>query len=364
MVTRRDFLAGATAVTALSLTSAVKADVPSPSLLSAVKSNGQDAGALWRADTTKPFALPCRGHAPAEMPDGRAIIVGRRPGLFSAIVRPSDIEAPAVVLDPAPGQRFAGHAAITPDGKRLFNSEFDASNTAAAIAVRDPATGRVVDVWHPPGIEPHEMHMAGGGSRLVVALGGLINDGSVGGPAFNAGGIDSAVLEIDPRSGTLLARHKLRPDLATLSLRHFAVAPNGTTIAIGMQDQDLSLPRPVMAVLELGKELEPLPMPEGEASFRGYVGSVAIDASGTYVVATSPRTSTAGLWSLAARRWIGALHLPDVCGLTAGAAPGAFWATSGHGDVFALNATATGLTQKQRWHTDTGFDNHVLRLSA
>ena len=51
------------------------------------------------------------------------------------------------------------------------------------------------------------------------------------------------LLEIDPRSGAMLKRHALPDDMSSLSLRHMALAPDGETIAFGMQDQDRSTAR-------------------------------------------------------------------------------------------------------------------------
>jgi hypothetical protein len=212
------------------------------------------------------------------------------------------------------------------------------------------------------GIEPHDVLFARGGEILVVAVGGIARAADVKGPAINAGRIESAILELDPRSGAVLKRHALPEDMSTLSLRHMALAPDGETVAFGMQDQDRSTTRPVMGLLRLGRGIELLPLPaEDEGGLRSYIGSVAIDASGRYTAATSPKGGLAGLWSLVDGRWRGGFKLADVCGLAADAAPGCFWATSGHGDVVQLSAGDDGLTPLTRWTAPAAFDNHLLR---
>ncbi len=182
-------------------------------------------------------------------------------------------------------------------------------------------------------------------------------------PPLNAGAIESSLVELDAKSGKLLARYKLPPSMASLSLRHLALAPDGETIAVGMQDQNLTEARPVIGILRAGKSIELLPLPEDEPNaFRGYIGSVTIDAGGGYIAATSPRGGVIGLWSLGDGRWIGKLHLADVCGLAADVQAGCFWATSGAGDVVHLSASATGLAAPARFHADAQFDYHAIRV--
>ncbi len=245
----------------------------------------------------------------------------------------------------------------------MITSEFDADSIEAVLVSRDPGTGAALANWRPNGIEPHELVFARDGSRVIVALGGLIKDGGVAGPAFNPGGVKSEVLEIDASSGAVLKRHSLGEDLVSLSLRHLALAPDGETVAVAAQDQDLSVARPLVGLLRPGKSLELLPMPETqEASFRGYVGSIAIDSAGAYLAAASPRGGVVGLWSLRSEKWIGALAIADVCGLTRGREDGVFWASSGHGAVLRIAARETGPTIEAQWHANAGFDNHLMMV--
>ena len=142
-----------------------------------------------------------------------------------------------------------------------------------------------------------------------------------------------------------------------------ALAADGETIAFGMQDQDRSQLRPLIGVLRVGGDLALLPLPDGDAgALRSYIGSIAIDASGRYVAATSPKGGIAGLWSLANGAWLGGFSLADICGLAADAQAGAFWATSGLGDVVKLRAHAGGLAAETHWQAGAAFDNHLLRI--
>ena len=127
----------------------------------------------------------------------------------------------------------------------------------------------------PAGIEPHDLLFARGGSRLVVAIGGIARSADVKGPAINAGNIESAILEIDPNSGAVLRRHELSADRKSLSLRHLALAPDGETIAFGMQDQDRSEVRPLMGILRVGGGIEFLPARSARPCVRNLAFSAA-----------------------------------------------------------------------------------------
>lgn len=361
MVTRRDFLAGAAGL--LASGAAASTGESSPKLMSAARVGAQDGGILWQKGATDFFHLPARGHALTRLSQNRVALIGRRPGLFSSIVDSGDIKAPPQIFEPAKNCRFSGHAAVSEDGSCLATSEFQVDSIEAVLVARDSKTGAPRAVWRPGGIEPHEVIFARSGARVVAALGGLIKDGGVAGPAFNPDGVKSEVLEIDPRSGAVLMRYALDKDLASLSLRHLALAPDGETIAVAAQDQDLTVTRPLVGVLGLGKRLEFLPMPDiQEANFRGYVGSVAIDSGGEFIAAASPRGSVVGIWSLRNRSWVGALAIADVCGITGGRDPGEFWASSGHGAVLKIGARKHGASVEAQWKTDAGFDNHLLLI--
>jgi uncharacterized protein len=331
-------------------------------LVSAARIGDSDAGGVLEAEGLAVFALPARGHGFTRLPDGRVLLVARRPGTFAAILDPGAPERTAQWLAPIAGHRFAGHAAVSPEGRLLATSEIDAETGQGAIVPRDWETGQPLGRF-PVGIEPHDVLFAQEGARLVVAVGGIARAADVKGPAMNAGNIDSALVELDPVSGRVIMRHVLQSAMKSLSLRHLALAPDGKTVAFGMQDQDRSELRPVMGLLSLGRGIELLPLPaDDEGALRSYIGSVAIEGSGAYVAATSPKGGLAGLWRMSDGRWLDGFKQQDVCGLAAGEDGGSFWVTSGLGDVVKLGTGDTGFTVSGQWQAPAAFDNHLLRL--
>jgi hypothetical protein len=360
------FYGGAAALVggALGLTERVaraNSQFPALTLMSAARIDDVDGGALLCEEGLCPFALPARAHALARLPKSDAVVVvGRRPGTFAAIVDAQAPQESARFFTPLGGYRFAGHAAVSEN--MLVTSEMDEETAEGSIVLRDAGSAAPKERFS-VGIEPHDVLFARGGETLVVAIGGIAHAAEVKGPALNAGNIDSHILELDPCSGAVLKRHALPFDMKSLSLRHMALAPDGQTVAFGMQDQDRSKTRPVMGLLRLGRGIDLLPLPAGEeGGLRSYIGSVAIDASGRFVAATSPKGGSVGLWSISDGRWLGSFTLADVCGLTAADAPASFWATSGHGNIVRLHADDEGLVVRAQWHAPAAFDNHLLRI--
>lgn len=361
---RRGLFAGAGAALfgALALKRSAAASTPLVTLVSAGRIAETDGGVILDGEGLAAFPLPARAHALSRLPGGRVLLVGRRPGSFAAMIDPKQPHEPPHVFAPVAGHRFAGHAAIDPTGGSLVTSEIDAETGDGVIVFRDVASGaprRSI----PVGIEPHDVLFAGGGERLVVAVGGIAKAADIKGPPINAGNIESAILELDGKTGALLKRHQLAADMRSLSLRHMALAPDGETIAFGMQDQDRAQLRPLMGVLHRKQSLELLPLPGDDAgALRSYVGSVAIDASAQFIASTSPKGGVVGLWSLQDGRWLGGFALADVCGLTADKEPGCFWVTSGLGEVVKLRADKHGFAPDARWTAPVAFDNHLLRI--
>src|SRR5262249_54699491 len=161
----------------------------------------------------------------AKLAGSTALLVGRRPGSFAAIVDAEAPDRPPHLFAPIAGHRFAGHAALSPDGCQLATSEIDAETGIGAVVLRNPQNGAPMASF-PVGIEPHDLLFTKDGARLVIAVGGIARAADVKGPAMNAGNIESALAELNPRSGKELKRHTLPIAQRSLSLRHLALAPD------------------------------------------------------------------------------------------------------------------------------------------
>jgi hypothetical protein len=335
--------------------------VMSPALVSAARMGGTDGGVIADGEALYPFALPGRAHGALRLSDGEVLLIGRRPGTFAAAL---DLNAPEPgprLFSPVAGYRFSGHAALSPDGHVLATAEIDAETGRGLVVLRDPRSF-APRLGVPAGIEPHDLLFTHGGERLTVALGGIARAADVKGPAMNLGRIESALADIDPRTGTILKHHVLPEGLGSLSLRHLALHKDGETIAFGMQDQDRSELRPLMGLLSKGKT-ELLPLPSGDqAALRFYIGSVAFDSTGAFLAATSPKGGAVGVWSVSDGMALSTIDIQDVCGLAAAGGPSSFVATSGLGDIVLIAASGKDMTARASWRAAAAFDNHLLAI--
>ena len=111
------------------------------SLVSAARVGEIDGGALIGADGFTGISLPGRAHAITRLPWGEVVLIGRRPGTFAAFADPRDPDGDVRLFAPAAGHRFAGHAALSPDGRTLATSEIDAETGTGSVVLRDASSG-------------------------------------------------------------------------------------------------------------------------------------------------------------------------------------------------------------------------------
>lgn len=330
MLTRRNLLLAAGAsVATLAAVAVARRGAAAPAFLSACNlDRGEtsygaaaldaDGRVLWRA------TLPARAHEAVFDPaGGLCALVDRAPGCGVSLC---DLGRGAAVRRlQAPDDRcFDGHLVFTPDGRRVLATESRLAGQAGSLGFYRVADGRREDQQlSSHGIEPHQLVWAAG--LLVVANGGVV-------AGAGAREIESGLAVIAPGSGDLVHAAAL-PGLRSLSLRHLAATPAGEAL-VGMQDQDAGGDlRPLAALLTRSGTLALLAMPHAALErLRGYVGSVAVDRSGTIGIATAPHGGVAALWHLPERRYLGMVELTDNCGAAATPEPGCFMLTSGGGD--------------------------------
>ncbi|MBS7540286.1 DUF1513 domain-containing protein [Ancylobacter lacus] len=288
-------------------------------------------------------------------PDGRhAVAVARRPGTAAVVF---DRVSGAVVetFEPGPGRVFSGHGRFSADGRRFLAVEIDRASGEGTVSLRDPADGFALrGEWASAGIGPHDM--LGTGGVLVVANGGL----EPGTPeALGAEEAGSGIAVLDRATGEARAVGRLAPDLASLSLRHLAVAPDGLVVVAAQDVLADGVARPLVHGVGLDGRLTPFEAPDAEwRAFRTYIGSIAFDVSGAYVAAASPRGNRVSVWRRDGR-FIGAVTLVDGCGLAPTRKAGEFLATSGLGEMVRLATDGESVGVVGRRGGGPRFDNHA-----
>lgn len=310
-----------------------------------------DAGEqLWRRD------LNYRAHDVIADPACRiCAIVGRKPG---PRVMLCDLANGTVLrsIDPLPGCTFDGHAIFSADGSRLYTTQSEGRAQLGHIAIYNIADGTLSARFSSHGIEPHELLWSADGRTLIVGNGGII-DRNATDP------IHSSLVWLDALTGACQAMIVLEEDLETLSLRHLARLDDGR-IVCGVQDQDPATDlRPLVMVTDEAGALQFLDMPPDiHRRMAGYVGSVAIDRSGLFICATSPRGGLAAFWAADDGRYLGSVDLPDTCGVAGHADAGQFLLTSGYGARLTVQVdAAAGVLTGSKTHCSDPlqWDNHL-----
>ncbi|MFG1464113.1 DUF1513 domain-containing protein [Xanthobacter sp. DSM 24535] len=309
---------------------------------------GFDADPL-AVSATRLHAIEPSAHGPL------AVAVGRRPGKVALVL---DRVAGKEVARFAPGANrvFSGHGRFTPDGTGFLTVEIDPSSDAGTVALRSIAGGfEIIAEWPSQGTGPHDMlHM---GDSLIIANGG-VEPGTPEAVGCEETGASLAILGAD---GSARAVFPAGGDLASLSLRHLARDAAGAVIAA----QEISLvpsSKPLLFAIHETLGLTPYEAPdEAWMGLRGYIGSVALDASGQLAAAASPRGGRVAVWERSGR-YLGFVPFPDGCGLAPINAAGRFLATNGYGEVIVIAVEERVPRIIARHGGGPRFDNHIARI--
>ncbi|MQQ08845.1 DUF1513 domain-containing protein [Epibacterium sp. SM1979] len=354
MTTRRGFLGG---LMAAGLTPRASwADVGLPDFVTAgLEPNGQYilAGLSRSGEVLFRHPLPGRGHAASAHPLRPEVIAfARRPGRFADVL---DCRTGRQIarITPPEGLHFYGHGCFSEDGSRLFTTENDYENARGVIGIWDSATYRRIGSFSSGDIGPHDILRHPDG-YLVVANGGIETHPESGRTPLNLPTMRSslAYLSFD---GALLEHVALPTDLRLNSIRHLALAPDGT-VGFAMQWQgDLGDVVPIVGLHRRGTA--PRLLAEDDPRLRnlnGYGGSIAFAPDGETVAVSSPRGDRVQIMDVHSAEMTQEHNLADVCGL---ATAGAGWvATTGLGQVLSLSPEqARPITTGA-----TAWDNHLI----
>lgn len=312
--------------------------------------------------------LPTRGHGLAGSPDGRLLVVmARRPQRWG-VVFDRDTLTPLARLTLPEDRHFYGHGCFAADGTRFYTTENDTDGGDGVIGIWDATRGFIrLGERRSGGVGPHDLALMPDGRHLVVANGGIRTHPATGRDILNRAAMRPNLALLALEREEIVATADLGAELRLSSIRHLCVASDGE-VAFGCQFEGDRTIAPLLVGSwrpgRSGSEPRLWEMPDPAlARLADYVGSVALDVSGTIVAATSPRGGTTVFFERASGRFLGLASLPDVCGV-AGAVDG-FVVTSGA----AGGRRITSITGTDRTGADLGaafarhaWDNHLLRL--
>jgi hypothetical protein len=329
--------------------------------------DGRFAASLLSAagEVVMDIPLPARGHGGAVRPRGaEAVLFARRPGGFALVV---DIAGRRVAgwLHPPKGRSFTGHGVYSRDGQTLYAVEFEAATGDGVVAVHDVAGGyRRTGEFPSGGIGPHQAVLLPDAGTLAVCNGGIRTHPDFPRAKLNIATMRSSLVLIDGGSGRITETLGLAGLDHRLGLRHLDAAPDGRVV-LGMQYEGPRSHRvPLVALYRPGRGLAPLAAPRPvEAALRRYIGSVAFDAGGDWIAATSPRGGAIAVWRAADGASAGLRRFDDVCGIAPAAGPGRFIVTSGRGAEAILDAPTMTLSRLPAASPGFRWDNHLVAVN-
>lgn len=306
----------------------------------------------------------CHGVALHASHPGRAIVVARRPGTLAYDV---DVRAGAIRrrLESAPDRHFYGHAAFSRDGRVLFTSENDIPRGRGVVSVRDAEDLRVLAEIPTYGIGPHEILALPDGNTLAIANGGLVTDLADGKQRrrdLNIPEMDPSLVFVDVRDGRLL--EQARPDDHFASVRHLALASDGT-VAVAMQYEGPETnPYPVLGFQRGGSAIENVSAPhELRVRMQRYAASVCVAPTGVAAI-TCPRGDTVALFAVATGEPLASHHVRDAGGVTTTAGGTRFLVTTGLGELYEIDARTGAQAAEPELLAAVRWDNHAVMLPA
>ncbi len=310
------------------------------------------------------ITLPGRAHDIAAHPRRAEVVaVARRPGRFLAVFSADKTQKP-LWLTAAKGRHFQGHGVFSGDGRLFFTSENDYDGERGIIGVRDSQKGyRQIGEFPSCGIGVHEIDLHPDSTTLVVANGGILTHPEMGRAKLNLSTMKPSLTYIDSRTGQLLESHSLPKEMHQLSIRHFAVSPQGITI-FGCQLQGDKEQRPALVGFhQPGTTPVMAKAPKNiHRQMQNYVGSVSIDHSGTIVATSAPRGNLVAFWDIAQNSFISHIQLADGCGLAPTSQAGHFLISNGQGKVIDYDVQTQRRSPSAYTNPHFHWDNHMLTL--
>nr|WP_315466028.1 DUF1513 domain-containing protein [uncultured Rhodoferax sp.] len=307
------------------------------------------------------IALPARAHALLGIPPAvtgagpQALVLARRPGEY--LLRMDVANTRALQWHTMEDDRYlAGHACPSLGGNSFFSTETDGETGAGLVAERDWRSLRKLREFASHGIGPHALCTHTDGT-LWVANGGILNLPESGRRKLNLGRMAPNLSAFDAVTGEVRTQYTLEDPF--LSLRHLAVAPDGT-IGVAMQaehtDAQARARAPALAILRDG-QLRAVPWANDQppAGWDGYAGDVSYMHGRFWI--SAPHAGWLASWTLFGEdQWV--VHL---AGAGALATSGTQLVAAGSADALLLSPASP---TQSRYPLHLNLDNHAALLDS
>lgn len=257
-----------------------------------------------------------------------ALFVGRRPSTASYLIDTRDGRLLQTLVTPA-GRHFNGHAVFHQGGDWLYATENDTHEPGRGVlgVYRLHGDRLVRDGEHAShGVGPHQLLWMPDGETLVVANGGIRTEAESR-VEMNLDAMDASLV-LMRRDGSLVSRERLAEQQN--SVRHLAVAGDGTVVSGQQYMGDIHDAVPLLAIKRPGQAFQPFPLGEAQRlAMHQYTASVAIHSELRLLALTAPRGNRFFIWDLDSAAVRLDVPLPDCAGV--GAVAEGFVVSSGQG---------------------------------
>jgi hypothetical protein len=336
---------------------------PQPLLLSARNDSGGKHFAVgYRLDGSQVFATQvserCHdviGHPFLPM----ALFVGRRPSTQSYLIDTRDGRLLQTLNSPKQ-RHFYGHAVFHKDGEWLYATENDTSEPGRGVLGVYRLQGEQLQrtgELSTHGIGPHQLLWLPDGETLAVANGGIRTEADSR-VEMNLDTMESSLVLMH-RDGSLISKEQLPEHMN--SVRHMAVASDGTLVSGQQYMGEISDVVPLLAIKRPGQPFQHFPVAEAQRQLMNqYTASVAIHSELRLLALTAPRGNRVFIWDLDSAELRLDAPLADCAGV--GAVAEGFVVSSGVGRCRLYDCRSAQISSQPLQLPAGLWDNH-LRLA-
>ncbi|MGH8436229.1 MAG: DUF1513 domain-containing protein [Pseudomonas sp.] len=334
-----------------------------PLLLSARDdTDGKHYAVGYRLDGSKVFATAVNERCHDVVPHPSlplAVFVGRRPSTESYLLDLRDGRLLQTLTSPA-HRHFYGHGIFHKSGEWFYTTENDTAEPGRGVLgvyrldARQLLRSRELSSH---GVGPHQLLWLPDGETIVVANGGIRTEADSR-AAMNLDAMEPSLVLLK-RDGTLLSKEQL-PERMN-SVRHLAVASDGTIVSGQQYEGDSGDNVPMLAIKRPGQAFQPFPIADAQRQMMNqYTASLAIHSELRLLALTAPRGNRFMVWDLDSAQLRLDAPLPDCAGV--GAVANGFVVSSGQGRCRLYDCRSERIVAQPLELPAGLWDNH-LRLT-
>lgn len=261
------------------------------------------------------------------------------------------------MLASPPDRHFYGHGVFHRDGEWFYTTENDTRDAGRGVLGVYRLQGRElvrVGEHATHGIGPHQLLWMPDHETLVIANGGIRTEADSR-EMMNLDAMEPSLVLLR-RDGSLVSKEQL-PERMN-SVRHLAVAADGTVVS-GQQYEGDPMDRvPLLAIKRPGQPFQHFPLGEAQRQIMNqYTASLAIHDELRLLAVTAPRGNKVFIWDLDSAALRQEAHLPDCAGVAAVAE--GFVVSSGQGRCRLFDCRGERFTSTPLQMPAGLWDNHL-----